>query len=346
MIKYAANATITKARAMYGNRLKDADYKELASKKNVSEAAEYLKRNTHFSEAFSTLNTASIHRGHIESVIRRNAFDEYIELCSFQQLGNSKFYNYLIVLSEIREILSVILHMNAESSEDYISTMPAYLISKASIDLFELAHSRNFKELMQAIKHTPYYYALEGIECDDSGKVDYLNCELVLRTYYFQWLTDVVKKDFKGSPRTVLINQIQMQVDFINIINAYRMKKYYGLSSDEIEKHSLPFYGKLNLKKHKEIFNLKTAEEFISAFSKTFYGRKMSTESYENFELEINMQRSVAAKRSLMFSTNPAVSIFSFVYLMDVEVNNIITIIEGIRYEKKREYILNRIVTI
>lgn len=346
MIKYAANATITKARAMYGNRLKDSDYKELAGKKNVAEAAEYLKRNTHFSEAFSTLNTASIHRGHLESVISRNAFDKYIELCSFQQLGNSKFYNYLVVLSEIREILSVILHMNAESSEDYISTMPAYLISKASFDLFELAHARKFKDLLQTIRHTPYYDALIAIEPDSTGKVDYLKCELMLRTYYFRWITDVVRKDFRGSPRNALINQIEMQVDFINLINAYRMKKYYGFSSDQIEKHCIPIYGKLNLKKSKEIFNLKTADEFVSAFSKTFYGRKMSVESYQNFELEINKQRSAAAKRSLMFSTNPAVSIFSFIYLMDVEVNNIITIIEGIRYEKKQEYILSRIVTI
>ncbi len=345
MIKYAANATITKARAMYGNRLKDTDYKELTGKKSVAEAAEYLKKNTHFSEAFSTLNTASIHRGHLESVISKNAFDKYIELCSFQQLGNSKFYNYLIVLSEIKEILSVILHMNAESSEDYISTMPAYLISKASIDLFELAHSRGMKDLLQAIRHTPYYNALSQIQPDSTGKVDYLKCELLLRTYYFQWLTDVVKKDFRGQSRNVLINQIEMQVDFINLINAYRMKKYYGFSSDEIEKHSLPFYGKLNLKKSREMFNLKTDEEFISAFSKTFYGRKMSVENYGNFEFEINKQRSAAAKRSLMFSNNPAVSIFSFVYLMDVEVSNIITIIEGIRYGKKQDYILSRIVT-
>ena len=42
-MKASKNATVAKARAVYGKRLKESDYAELMSKKKVSEAAEYCK---------------------------------------------------------------------------------------------------------------------------------------------------------------------------------------------------------------------------------------------------------------------------------------------------------------
>ena len=60
-LKSAENATVAKARAIYGKRLRESDYFELASRKKVTEAAEYLKKNTHFSEALSSIDTSAIH---------------------------------------------------------------------------------------------------------------------------------------------------------------------------------------------------------------------------------------------------------------------------------------------
>ena len=53
-MKASKNATVAKIRAVYGKRLKENDYYELSAKKKVSEAAEYLKRNTHFSAVLSS----------------------------------------------------------------------------------------------------------------------------------------------------------------------------------------------------------------------------------------------------------------------------------------------------
>jgi len=343
---YKRNATITRARAIYGKRLSESDYRELSNKKSVSEAAEYLKKNTHYSSALSTINTATIHRGHLEPIIRRYSFDRCIALCDFQQLRKERFYNYLIVLSEIREILSIILHMNSKSYDDYITSMPSYLLSKTSFDLMALARSRNINELIDKLEHTPYYSVLKGIQLDESGNAPYLECEIRLRTYYMKWLEDVVKKDFKGNTKNILLDQINIQVDFINIINAYRMKKFYGLSVSEIEKNSFPFYGKLSLKKQKELFGAETTDDFLNEFSKTFYGRKFKLDNDDYFELELNRLRCQAARRSLMFSNHSAVSVYSLIYLLDIEVDNITTIIEGIRYGKTQNYILNMIISI
>lgn len=272
MPEYSKNATVARARAIYGKRLSDDDYKELVSKKSVNEVAEYLKKNTHYSQALSSISTANIHRGLLESLIRRYSFDRYMKLVNFQQLGKERFYNYLITKSEIKELLSAVLHMNADSSEKYITSMPSYLISRTKFDLIELAKVRTFPELLRLIKHTPYYGVLKDIVPDMNGKIDYLQCELLLRTYYLKWQLDVVRHDFHKSSRDVLIKQIEMQIDFVNIINAYRMKKYYNLSADEISKNLLPFNGRLSLKISMNLLKHHQLRDFY------IYSRKLFTE--------------------------------------------------------------------
>lgn len=344
MIKYTTNATVARTRAMHGKRLSDADYRELAGKNSVSEVAEYLKKNTQYASALANINTATVHRGHLESVIRRYSFDRYINMCDFQQLGKEQFYNYLIVLSEIREILSIILHINADSSDEYISAMPAYLIGKTQISLIELAKAESMKDILLVVRHTGYYNVLKTVPCDEKGHVDYLSCEIKLRTFYYQWLTDTVKKDFPKSVASELLDLIRTQIDLINIINAYRMKKHYGLSSDEIETRLLPFYKKLSRKVRAELFENESSEDFLSAFSKTYYGKDIDFEQTGNFEIQIRKIQSRMARKALAFSQSAAVSIYSLVFLNDIEVKNIITIIEGIRYGRSSDSILSMII--
>ena len=71
----------------------------------------------------------------------------------------------------------------------------------------------------------------------------------------------------------------------------------------------------------------------------------MDLSDEERFEIEVEKLGGVAARRALMFSSSAAVSIYSFVLLSDIEIENIIKIIEGIRYQKSPEYMLDQIVS-
>ena len=113
-------------------------------RKKVSEAAEYLKRNTHFSAVLSNIDTSVIHRGFLESLLNKAYYDQYERLCRFQHLNEEPFYNFLLVRFEIRELLKAILYLNNDSSDVYIESMHAYLLKKASFDLIELAKASDF----------------------------------------------------------------------------------------------------------------------------------------------------------------------------------------------------------
>ncbi len=346
LIEYTKNATVVKARAIYGKRLKENDYRELSNRKTVSEVAEYLKKYTHYSGSLNTIDISSVHRGHLESIIRRHIFEKYIALCDFQQLRSERFYNYLVTQYEIKEILNVILHINSESNDEYISSLPSYLISKTKYDLIALARASDIEELKSVIKNTPYYNIINNIGQNSDGRIDYIRFERELRTYYFNWLIDVVRNDFSGEAEKMLSNQIKMQIELINVINLYRMKKYYNIPVSEMEKNIFSFRHKLKLYQQKELLEAENIKAFLHIFSKTYYGKQMKVEEDDDFETRISSQRGIVAKKALMFSKNAAVSIYSLLYLFELEVSNLIKIIECIRYDKTPEYIQGRIISV
>ncbi len=348
-MKASENATITKARAIYGKRLKYSDYIELASKKRVTEAAEFLKKNTHFAKALSNIDTSAIHRGHLESVLNKAYFDMYEELCNFQKLGKQPFYNFLFIRSELRELLKALLYLNNDRKDAYIESVHPYMIKKSGIDLLALAKAENFRQLLNVLKPTPYYNVLKKIKTDDDGNVPYTKCEVLLRKYYMKWLRDTASETVDGDSKKALIDQINVHIDLINIINAYRMKKYFSADAETLKKYMLPFYGRLSEKKQNELFETQSAEEYIKMLMHTSYGRKAENISEdmesETFEREFSKIRYKMAKRALAFSQNAAVSIYSLMYLFEVELKNIINIIEGIRYNKSVSYIENLLIT-
>ena len=347
-MKSAENATVAKARAIYGKRLRESDYFELASRKKVTEAAEYLKKNTHFSEALSSIDTSAIHRGFLESILHKSYYDMYEELCRFQHLNEKPFFNFLLVRSEIRELLKALLYLNNESNDVYIESMHAYLIEKSSFDLMELAKASDFNGLLKVIRHTPYYDILKSINTDSRGHIPYTECEVRLRTYYLRWLIEKASECVHGKSKKALLDQINVQTDVINLINAYRMKKYFYADAQTLKKYMLPFYGRLSKEKQYVIFETQSPEDYLRMLARTSYGRKMETLTEtmpsEQFERELVRIRCTLAKRSLMISEDAAVSLYSLMYLSEVELNNIINIIEGLRYNKSVSYMENLIV--
>lgn len=342
------NATVAKVRAAYGKRLRENDYSELFTKKKVTDAADYLKRNTHYSDIFSGVDTSTIHRGYLETLMHKAYFDEYERLCRFQRLNEEPFYNFLLVKEEIRELLKAILYLNNDRRDVYIESLHAFLIKKASFDLIELAKARDFKQLLLVIKNTPYYNIIKNITVDKNGNIPYTNCEVMLRTYYLKWLIETAEKQFDGDAKNSIIQQINVQTDFINIVNAYRMKTYFFRDAQSIKDFSLPFYGRLSQTKQFELFEADTTEEFLRRLSKTPYGRLMENlnENMEGgrFEIELEKLQCSMAKRALLFTNNAAVSLFSFMYLAEVEVKNVISIIECIRYGKSIPYMQGLVV--
>lgn len=330
-VKKNYNATIAKIMAIYGKRIKPHDYMELINQKSVADVAEYLKKNTYYNELLSSIDTRTIHRGMLENLLRRSTFEKYIRITGFENISKEEFYNYKVIQTEIDEILRCIRHINAKSDK-LIDNIPIYMNKLTSFDLIQLAKVTNYDELLVFLKKTPYYEILSKIDVDSYGRVNVTKCETLLRTYYVARLKKSL--NFNKDTVTQFVKLLETDIDLINIINAYRLTAYFEESEDVIEKDMLPFYGRLSFEKQRYIYSAPNSEEYISRFSKTYYGKQMLEYNYDINTLEQSVQRLryKYAKLMLKRSVSAPLSVYSFMFLLEIEVQNLISIIEGIRY--------------
>jgi V/A-type H+-transporting ATPase subunit C len=326
------NATVAKIRAMYGKRVTPQDYSELASRQSVAEIADYLKKNTHYSELLSSVDVNTVHRGFLESLLKRYNFETYLKITGFERINRQEFYNYRIINAEVDVILSSIRHINAKS-DDQITDIPIYINGMTCFDLIEIAKVRTFDELLTFLRRTPYYDVLKQEKADENGKVDYSQCEYKLRSFYFNRLEKTIAK-FSKTEADKLNSMILTDIDLVNVINAYRMKSYFDEDEKQISSMMLPFSGRLSEDKQREIYSAADEAEFLKRFAKTYYGRQISdfAPDANNLEANANRLRFKYAKLALKSSSTASVSVYAFMYLMGVELRNLISIIEGVRY--------------
>ncbi len=325
------NATVAKIMAIYGKRLNQQDYTEMINKQSVADVAEYLKKNTHYSQLLASIDTNTVHRGMLENLLKRSIFETYMRITGFEHISKQEFYNYKIIQTEISEILRCIRYINAKSDK-MISDVPIYFNDLTSFDLIGLAKIKSFDELLVFLKKTPYYDVLKKIVPNSDGIADVTKCETLLRTYYISRLRSSLH--FKKNDVKQMTALLDTDIDLINLINSYRLTAYFDEPEDVIEKDMLPFSGRLSEAKQKEIYSSPDSEEFIRRFSKTYYGQQMAANGYDINDLEQSAQRLryKYAKLALKRSSSAPLSVYSFIFLLEIEVQNIISIIEGIRY--------------
>lgn len=328
-------ATVAKIRAMYGNRVTAEDYAELVTKQSVADIADYLKKNTHYRNILASVDVNTIHRGFLESLLQRYNFEMYGRITGFERIGRQEFYNFKMISAEIDIILSCIRFINADS-DGHIESIPIYLNGMTSFDLIEIAKVRSFAELLEFLKKTNYYELLKDVPVDENGHIDCGKCEYILRSYYYEGLAEA-SKHYRKAEADKLDLMIMTDIDLINIINAYRMKEFFGSDEKEIFDKTFSFEGRMSNAKLAELYSSDSGEEFIKRFSKTYYGRVIAengldSKDIDDLELAANRLRYKYAKAALRDSQAASVSVFAFMFLMGVEVHNLISIIEGVRY--------------
>lgn len=327
-----SQAVTAKAHAMHGRKLTQQDYRELIRKQTVSEVASYLKQQTAYSSLLRDINENLIHRGQLEEILKRDLFDQYMKIFHYLDDDEVEFYRFLIMKMEINEVLSCLRLLNAGRQEDYFLTLPAFFAKHSSFDLYALAKVKNFADLLNLLKSTPYYEILAKYDPSDGGKIDVIKIEFEFNKLYYGTILDIIERRFTGKVKSELLNSFGMQIDLSNITGILRLKKYFNAESSYIDSLLLPYYTNVSHSELVNIMNAPDAEAAWRAACKTFYGasfKKYNFEYVENYAQQIMFDYH---KRLFMFTNSAPVAVVSFLQLKETEINNIIHIIEGIRY--------------
>ncbi|MDR3644799.1 MAG: V-type ATPase subunit [Clostridia bacterium] len=326
-------ALAAKVRAMYGRRLMPSDYRELLRKQSVNEVAAYLKQQPGYNALLSDTNENLVHRGQLESILRRQLFEEYIRMSFFIDESERDFYEYVVTDMEIDEILSCIRFINAGRQGEYIFSLPSFFAKRASFDLYALAKVKTFPDLIEFLQGTPYQAILKGFEADEAGKIDSIRIEIAFKRYFYDRIFSLIDSTYSGEVRGDILNSFGMDIDLENLMIILRLRKYFNATNEYIRTLLLPYFYRLSKKDIDHILEETDASETMKAIFDTYYGRKSFKKHSFDFLEKYGLQAQYEYhKKILMFANSTPELLTSYMQLKGIELNNLINIIEGIRY--------------
>lgn len=333
MFKSFSNKAIaTKARAMYGSRLTRSDYTELMKRTTVPEVAVYLRDSTHYRDILDKVEVAAIHRGQLESLLRKERYNRYLRLIRYDFTRGAGFYQYLFLWDEIEQIINLLRYIGAGSEGEY--HVHGGDIPYCSYNMDALLHARTHEAVLAALRGTDYYKLLRRHpirETESKNKLDLVAIERDLTTYYFNRVFAAIDKEFDRGAARELREVFLWRIDADNIANAYRLRRFFKSSPEYIQASLLPF----RTPSHKLIQRIihGSAGDLDQILRGSRMGADASDDEMEFIESLTLRLRDKYTKKLLRYSTHAPVTLVAYVSQMEVELANIINIVEAIRYQ-------------
>lgn len=327
---YAVSA---KARAKYGRFLTDRDYTNILACRSVPEVMVYLKSHTHFASVLSEVNERDVHRGRLEQLLRQYLFNEFDTLCRYDSSISVGVSRYVIEKTEVEQIIRFLVLLNSNSTEKFIFQFPAFLSKHTELDVYKLANARDYGEFLDALRNTPYYDELKTFKPDEKGRLPVSDMENKLYARVIRHMYELINKKTKGSEKKELLSLFRTISDYSIFSRIIRLKKYYNLPPEIVKTYMLPEYSNLSQKLIDRMCEAESSAEVFQIMQSTGFGRLFSKIGH-NYAGDISPRvQYMLAKKNIRFSNNPSVVMISFMFLSETELMNVISLIEGIRYQ-------------
>lgn len=327
----SSNVVLSKARAMYGRRLTEQNYKELLACQSVGEVATYLKSRTVYKKALAGVNEYTIHRGQLEAHLKQKLFDDFASLCRYEISVGEHFSEYFIIRSEIDQILHSLILLSAGKPEEYLFSMPMFLSRHARIDLNALTRIKSFDDLLAALNHTPYRDLLESFRPVGGLPLNYTGIENALYTYLYSSVFKIIDRYTKGQNAEQLREIFNTYLDLLNYSRIIRLKTSYQGEPDFIRSALLPF-GDLRKNVLDQMIAAPTEQEINAVWERTSLGKKSQRVAYADLDELPNRVKYFICRYDIHFSTHPSVVLMAYSFILQTEITDIITIVEGVRY--------------
>lgn len=342
LTKYGA--LMAKVKVMRRDLLTAQDYGELIHKKSVAEAASFLKNQTAYGQYLKSVNENTVHRNELERLMFRAYVSDMVKLYKFDNSDNKRFYTHVYAKSEI-ELIKIILRrlVNGDPSPEFADDIPEFFKKRYTINIDKLAASQTVKEFLENLAGSRYEQVISPL-LKLKEHQNLLSVEMTLELYYYKLLNKLREGLKDKEDRYVTDTTVGHEIDMINILWIYRCKKYYDMPEELIYSFIIPNRYKL---RHGDIVALvraPSAEALVKQVNDTPYkgaftgGRGAFYEhSYNEYVYRMHRKFCKAYPYSIE-------SVVAHLHFKEIEIRNITSAIEGIRYGLSPEGIKQYIV--
>ena len=344
-MSHASNAVIAKARAVCGNSLNADDYTQMAAKENVAGVCAYLKQTERYGRVLASVNAQTVHRGQLESMLRRSVFDIFERFHTFDHTESRVFFKYIVMELELEQILSALQSVASGISMNYIAALPMFLTKYSQIDFAALGLAESFADAAEILRGTVYEKTVcpALVEAETTGQLNVCDIERQLYTEYYLKMLKTVENNYKGAEKKELKRLILGSIDMRNVVTLYRYTRLFGAEAQQAKEAMIPFRRRLSDEAIERLAAQGDISKIAAELDSIGYGLR-SQEIPATVEVLTEKLNTDYMKKLLRLSQSSSVVYFAFMELLDVEYKNVKTIIEGIRYELDSSAILDMLV--
>jgi len=337
-------AVNTKIRVMEKEFLKREDYLNMLKKESVADAARYLKENIFYGKLLGEIHLNTVSRRDLEDILKRNMIKNMDKLIHYFRDDYQDLIRSLYIRYEIEDLKvlarSIFNGKKPETIEKSISFLGKY--SRVSPE--RLFKSRTIRDLIYSLEGSEFFEFL--IPLVDGRRENLFRFEMALDMGYFNIIQSRRLK-ISGDDRKMLKKWEGIVADLYNIQWIYRGKKFYNLLSEELLNYTINFGDKLTFADRKDMCYTKNLEELYRMTINSVYGFLFKEEEiYRDIYMERRINRFMYYKLKGLTRKFPMsiIQTIGYVWLLEFEIRDIISIIESIRYglppEETRKFLV------
>ena len=196
----------------------------------------------------------------------------------------------------------------------------------------------DYEEFKKFFKKTQYYKILDKFDTD-IDKINIFKFENELDKLYFEKMIKV-----SDNYNTTLADIIGKQSDLNNISWIFRIKRNFKFSSEEIKEILISSNYKLKKQEIDELINCENEQEILQILKKTYYAQFIDFTNLNNLEANIDSYMYGIYQKYFRGSIFDIGVIYAYIKIVEMENNDIMNIVEGIRYNLDRQEIRKKLV--
>jgi len=324
-------AVNTKIKTLEGEFLTTKNYKSILDQKSVAEAARYLKNETVYKEVLQNIDINQVHRAFLESLVKQKMLLNIDKIIHYFNGSYKRFINTLYAKYEIEELKAIARAVyNGMDTKPYRNSV--FIGKYSKVDEERVFNAKYIRDIIEAFEGTAFYRYLQPL-LDNNIKENLFRFEMVLDASYYEILQKEWEKLDKHDIEVLQKGQ-GIMADLLNIQWIYRGIKFYHLSPEELLNYTIHLGYRLSKDFIKQLCYSKDLDEFYQRTSQTRYSFLFKNDETTDIFMERRLERHMYFELKSVERDNPMTIITTFAYIkfMEIEVRDIISMIEMIRY--------------
>ena len=331
-----------KAHVLFSRLLSADDYWNFLGSDTVAEIADKL-RGTSYAESLETI-PSDPHRHDLEGAIKNTLLAQAENFLFHLSSPRDKFFKALLHRHEADNLKSIFRCVAAGRGNRDELRRRLYLSKQSKISYDNVLSARDFMELADSLRNTPYHKVLlEPLRRLHIGEEHSLfPLEMALDIFTETSLHRTLKK-LEPTERDALLPIFGVRADLFNLYLLYRALAFYDMTPEETLNRLLPARFRVKMPVLRELARAGSGDAAADMLKGRFpaYAELFSSalaDENPQLSLERNIKRHIYLQAARVFGKSPPGfhTAASYYVLKEFEITDIIRIIEYVRYGHDR----------